>query len=174
MFDDLRSSPYVRVSDDAIPEKSMFAYEFLRDHMLSLVQKDLPLPITKQILRDALRGLAAMHEKGIVHTDIKADNILVEWKEYEDNNMIVQKVQVADIEDAAYVPKGYAILGRQVGNWMWRSPEAHASAEVQTPSDVFSFGLVVSLAQLLYEMFHVDMCNTVYLRHYKASHLRGL
>lgn len=29
---------------------------------------------------------------------------------------------------------------------MWRSPEAHASAEVHTPSDMFSFGLMVRLS----------------------------
>lgn len=148
MFDDLRSSPYIRVSDDAIPTESMFAYKYLRGHLLSFVQKDIPLPTTKRILRDALRGIATLHEKGIVHTDIKANNILTEWRETGDE-IKVELVQVADIEDAAYVPENCAIVGRQVGNWMWRSPEAHASAQVHTPSDIFSFGLVVSLVPLL-------------------------
>jgi serine/threonine protein kinase len=94
-----------------------------------------------------MRGIAALHGKGIVHTDIKANNILIEWKD-QGGEIIVEQVQVADIEDAAYVPEDCVIKGRQVGNWMWRSPEAHASAEVQTPSDMFSFGLVVSLSSL--------------------------
>ncbi|UPX12663.1 uncharacterized protein EKO05_0003204 [Ascochyta rabiei] len=141
MFDDLRSSPNLRVSDDACPDESVFVYKYLRDHLLSFVQNEVPLPITKRILRDSLRGIAALHSKGIVHTDIKANNILIEWKD-QGGEITVEQVQVADIEDAAYVPKDCVIKGRQVGNWMWRSPEAHASAEVHTPSDMFSFGLV--------------------------------
>ena len=145
MFDDLRNAPNIRVCDDAIPAESMFAYRYLRDHLLSFFQKDIPLSTTKQILRDALRGIAALHARGIVHTDIKANNILVEWKEKDKNDGIeVEQVQVSDIEDAAYVPDDCVVKGRQVGNWMWRSPEAHASADVHKPSDMFSFGLVVS------------------------------
>lgn len=36
------------------------------------------------------------------------------------------------------------MVGKQAGNWMWRSPEAHARGPVNKPSDVFSFALVVS------------------------------
>lgn len=35
------------------------------------------------------------------------------------------------------------MIGKQVGNWMWRSPEAHASGPVGKPSDIFSYALVV-------------------------------
>jgi serine/threonine protein kinase len=147
MFDDLRSSPNVRVSEDACPDEHMFVYKYLRDHLLSFFQNEVPLPMTKKILRDVLRGIAALHSKGIVHTDIKANNILIEWKD-EGGEIAVERVQVADIEDAAYVPEGCVINGRQFGNWTWRSPEAHASAEVHTPSDIFSFGLVVSYSLL--------------------------
>jgi serine/threonine protein kinase len=80
MFDDLRSSHYLRVSDDGCPHESVFLYKYLRVQLLSFVQKEVPLSITKQILRYALRGIAALHSKGIVHTDIEANNILIEWK----------------------------------------------------------------------------------------------
>jgi serine/threonine protein kinase len=58
--------------------------------------------------------------------------------------MVIEQVQLADIEDAAYVPPGSDIMGKQVGNLMWRSPEAHAQGRVNKPSDIFSFGVVVS------------------------------
>ena len=58
--------------------------------------------------------------------------------------MVIEQVQLTDIEDAAYVPPGYDIVGKQVGNWMWRSPEAHAYGRLNKPSDMFSFGVVVS------------------------------
>ncbi|KAF2803431.1 uncharacterized protein BDZ99DRAFT_526780 [Mytilinidion resinicola] len=133
MFNDIRNSPYfpyVRVADDSIPDKSMFAYKYLKDHLLGFVQKDVPLPVTKRILRDALRGIAAMHDKGIVPADIMANNIMAEWNE-KDGEVVVEQVQVADVEDAAYVPDDCVIEGRQIGNYMWRSPEAHASGQVE-------------------------------------------
>jgi serine/threonine protein kinase len=142
MFSDLKRSPYVRVANDALPDECMFAYKYFKDHLLSFAQKDIPLPLMKRILRDSLRGIAALHEKDIVHTDIKANNIMVDWDEL-DGHTTIQQVQIADIEDAAYVPDNCAIVGGQVGNWMWRSPEAHASAQVHKPSDIFSFGIVV-------------------------------
>lgn len=58
--------------------------------------------------------------------------------------MVIGQVQLTDIEDAGLVPPECDILGKQVGNWMWRSPEAHAKGRVNKPSDLFSFGVVVS------------------------------
>jgi serine/threonine protein kinase len=142
MFKGLRMSPNVRVANDTILDQPMFAYTYFKDHFLSFAQKDVPLPLTKRILRDSLRGIATLHEKGIVHTDIKPNNIMVDWDE-NDGNITIRQVQIADIEDAAYVPDDSVIVGRQVGNWMWRSPEAHASSRVHKPSDIFSFGVVV-------------------------------
>lgn len=81
--------------------------------------------------------------------DIKANNIMVqmtppesEWK--------IAKVQVVDLEDSAHLrgPES-AVIGAQVGNIMWRSPEAHAMGPIRKPSDIFSFGLVVSLISVL-------------------------
>jgi serine/threonine protein kinase len=36
----------------------------------------LPLPLAKRILLHTLRGLAHLHGRGIVHTDLKSDNIM--------------------------------------------------------------------------------------------------
>ena len=64
----LGSSHYLRITQDTIPDRSMFVYKYLKDHLLSLAQKDLPLQLTKRILKDALRGLAELHYHNIVHT----------------------------------------------------------------------------------------------------------
>lgn len=129
MYRDIQSSPYLRAADDAIPEQGMFAYKYMKDDLLSLAEKDVPLPSMKRILRDSLRGLVALHDKGIVHTDIKANNIMVNWTE-ENGDIEVHETRIVDMEDAAYVPEDRVIIGRQLGNWMWRSPEAHAASRV--------------------------------------------
>ncbi|OJD25306.1 CMGC protein kinase [Blastomyces percursus] len=144
--------PYLRLPQDTVPSRSMYAYRFFTDEFLSLAANtDLPLATTKRILKDALRGLAALHEQNIVHNDVKPNNILVDRKDDK-----IECVQLGDIEDAAIVPPGTALLGRQLGNWMWRSPEAHAEGPMTTPSDIFSFGIVCIYAVHKRIMFAVD------------------
>ncbi|RMD39582.1 hypothetical protein DV735_g5538, partial [Chaetothyriales sp. CBS 134920] len=70
-----------------------------------------------------------------------AANIMLGWDDT-DGRPAVRQVQIADMEDAAYIPGNSAVVGRAGGNLMWRSPEAHASSRVQRPSDIFSFGVV--------------------------------
>ena len=64
----LASSRHLRLAHDTIPNRSMFVYDYFKDHLLFLAQKDLPLRTTKRILKDALRGLAELHHQNIVHT----------------------------------------------------------------------------------------------------------
>ena len=64
----LATSRYLRLLQDTIPDRSMFVYKYLKDHLLSLAQKDLPLLLTKRILKGALHGLAELHHQNIVHT----------------------------------------------------------------------------------------------------------
>ena len=64
----LGTSRYLRLLQDTIPDRSMFVYKYFKDHLLSLAQQDLPLLLTKRILKDALRGLSELHHQDIVHT----------------------------------------------------------------------------------------------------------
>jgi len=53
---------------DTILDKSMFVFKCFDDHLLRLAQKDLPIAVTKSILKDALCGIAELHDQNIVHT----------------------------------------------------------------------------------------------------------
>ncbi|KAI1193247.1 kinase-like domain-containing protein [Nemania serpens] len=139
LFRPLRGCPNIRLPCDTIPQQSALVYRYFSDHLLSLAQTDLPIQVIKRILKDALRGLAVLHDHDIVHTDIKPNNILIDRKQ---SDGTVERVQLADLEDSAHVPPNCDIVGKQAGNWMWRSPEAHASGPVNKPSDMFSFGVV--------------------------------
>ena len=70
IYQSLRSCPYLRPLQDPIPEQSIFVYKYLQDHLLRLAQKPLPILLTKRILKDALRGLAVLHDQNIVHTGV--------------------------------------------------------------------------------------------------------
>jgi hypothetical protein len=59
--------------------------------------------------------------------------------------MVIEHANLADLEDATYVPPGSDNVDKQVGNLMLRSQEAHPQGRVNKPSDIFSFGVVVSI-----------------------------
>jgi len=116
----------------------------------------------KEILKVTLQGIADMHGRDIVHLgepsdaalhtvnandwsslDVKPDNILVNYR-HVDQDVVVEQVQISDLENAAYLPRPRCIKGMLAGNDDWRSPEGHFKGELNKPSDLYSFGLVVS------------------------------
>lgn len=76
----------------------------------------------------------------------------------DDSEMIIDKVQLADIEDAVHLPSNRRMVGKQVGNYMWRSPEAHAQGPIGKSADMFSFGVVVSRT-IHYSLFRASIRN---------------
>lgn len=57
---------------------------------------------------------------------------------------VIKRVQITDLENAAYLPRTRCIKGALLGNDYWRSPEGILKGELQKPADIFSFGAVVS------------------------------
>ena len=68
---------------------------------------------------------------------------MMDWEET-GQGINLKQVQLTDLEGAVHLPPPHNIRGAMVGNYMWRSPEAHARGAVNKPSDMFSFGIVVS------------------------------
>lgn len=160
IYQRIGNSPHVRTPSDSLTSRRMFIFPYLDENLLRLVQKNLPLTALKSILERALRGLAMLHERDIVHngkmlrfvshveianlaSDIKPDNILIQMEQNAPGAEI-REVRLADLEDSAYVPPSRVLRDAQLGNWMWRSPESHAMGPIEKPSDMFSLGTVVS------------------------------
>lgn len=70
--------------------------------------------------------------------------------DYDDtpNGIVVTQTQLTDIEDGAHAEPDEVLTGSPVGNYMWRSPEAHIGGPIQTPVDMFAFALLVSVTHL--------------------------
>lgn len=76
-----------------------------------------------------------------------------------DRDVVIDKVQLSDLENAAHLPKPRCVKGMLAVNDNWRSPEGRFKAELNKLSDLFSFGLVVS-AQHGQEPFSTDTPST--------------
>lgn len=63
----LHDTPHLRLPLDTIPDQRVFVYEYLNDDFLTLVRKNIPLQIKKQVLKDTLRGICNLHDRDIVH-----------------------------------------------------------------------------------------------------------
>lgn len=75
-------------------------------------------------------------------SDVKPNNVLVDYEEKSDGSLVIQDVKLSDLEDAVVLEPGTAIIGPTLGNKLWRSPESWAGAQQELPSDVYSFGAV--------------------------------
>lgn len=77
-------------------------------------------------------------------SDVKPDNVMVDFHG-SGSGFFVEKAQLTDLENAAYLPKGRCIKGMLPGNDNWRSPEGYLRGELNKPTDIYSFGTMVSL-----------------------------
>lgn len=64
----LAGCPNLRVVMDTVPDHLLFVYNYCKDELLNLAGNENLSPAErKRILRDALAGLAALHDQGILH-----------------------------------------------------------------------------------------------------------
>jgi len=95
----------------------------------------------KKVLDIAIQicdGLTAAHERGIVHRDIKSENIMVTPK----GQPKITDFGLAKVKGATKLTKA----GSTLGTAAYMSPEQARGEEIDHRSDIFSFGVV------LYEM----------------------
>ncbi|KLJ13792.1 hypothetical protein EMPG_11291 [Blastomyces silverae] len=153
----LSSCSNLRVVMDTIPEHLLFVYHYFTDDLLELAEQgNLSGTERKRILGAALAGLADLHEQCILHGDIKPNNVFVDYDENPDGSIRVNQVQIGDLEMGSMIPPGLNVCGARLGNPMWRSPESHAAARINCPSDIFSFGLVCIYTMLQNIIFRID------------------
>jgi eukaryotic-like serine/threonine-protein kinase len=135
--------------------RTFIAMEFLDGETLKQLMQENSLPIDRviEIAIDVTDALEAAHEKGIIHRDIKPANVFVTKR---------GKVKVLDFGLAKMMPVKEPAgagaeffreqqqltdgLGAALGTAAYMSPEQALGKQVDTRTDLFSFGIT------LYEM----------------------
>lgn len=93
----------------------------------------LPLEVAATILRDALRGLAYAHSKGVFHRDMKPANILIS----SEGTVKIADFGLALISDYPSITAQDGVVGTPA----YMSPEQASGEEIDGRSDIFSLGL---------------------------------
>ncbi len=118
----------------------LIAMEYVDGETLSeqIARGPLPLKDAISIASQVARGLAAAHEKNIIHRDVKAGNVMIA----NDGTVKILDFGLAKTSASTRLTQ----MGSTLGTAAYMSPEQARGEEVDTRSDIWSLGVI------LYEM----------------------
>jgi hypothetical protein len=139
----------VRVLDYGVTDDGLWYYvmELLAGQNVSeLVAREGPQPPARalHLVSQAARALAEAHGKGIVHRDVKPENLFVTQAGGEPDFIKVLDFGIAKVKDGgdeAALTRAGAVLGSP----RWLSPEGFAASVVGPGADVYALGAVLHL-----------------------------
>ncbi|XP_063802296.1 protein kinase C delta type-like [Pseudophryne corroboree] len=119
------------------PGHIFFVMEYLSGgDLFQLIQRRAPfdVPTIRFFAAEILCGLQFLHTRGIVHRDIKTDNILLDAAGH---------VKIADFGLSAMNVHGDKKISGQTGTLYYMAPEITCNLPYNTTVDLFSFGVVL-------------------------------
>ncbi len=139
----------IRVFDFGVTDDGLWYYamELLSGETIAeLMDRKGPLPFLRavKLLRQACRALAEAHARGIVHRDIKPDNLFLTTLGGEPDFIKVLDFGIAklireDLMESSHV----TVEGSLLGTPAYMSPEQFEGHVVDARTDVFSLGAVL-------------------------------
>jgi serine/threonine-protein kinase len=109
-------------------------------------------------MRDVASALVHAHGRGIIHRDIKAENILIERSS---DRALVTDFGIARLAEASPL----TVTGQVLGTVHYVSPEQVSGETVDVRSDIYSLGIVGFFALTGQFPFDGDLASAVMLQH---------
>lgn len=139
------STPSIRPLVDEIiepSEPSSIVLKYLDTDLLKGSNKRrLSRSDIKKVAKAILLALRVLHQDGLVHTDVKLDNVFVNHGST--GNERFSEIQLGDFGGVVPQDSEFAKDGHLIGAGISRSPEATLQMHWGTPTDVWSFGNAV-------------------------------
>src|SRR5690606_695677 len=129
------------VSDEAEAERYLIV-ELVRGITLRKVLVEhghLPAEIAAAIGIEIARGLNHAHQQGVVHRDVKPENVLIESKPGAAVRVKITDFGIAKLLDA----QGVTSTGQVLGSPAHMAPEQIEGGDVSARSDVFGLGVLL-------------------------------
>jgi Tfp pilus assembly protein PilF len=107
------------------------------DDLAAVIRRDQRMPLERAlaIFRQVCQGLAAAHAEGVVHRDLKPQNVLVDKDD---------RVRVADFGLARSIGEsGLTASGAVLGSPAYMSPEQVTGDPTDERSDIYSLGIML-------------------------------
>ncbi|MBM4087269.1 MAG: serine/threonine protein kinase, partial [Planctomycetes bacterium] len=123
-----------------------------------LPKATMPTSRAVEIIRGAAQGLAAAHKKGLVHRDMKPENILLTAEG-------VAKVSDFGLAKAVDVESGITASGQVLGTPYYMSPEQCRAVALDGRSDLYSLGVTFYHLLTGVRPFTADSAMTILYHH---------
>uniref|UniRef100_A0A0D9WXP1 Protein kinase domain-containing protein n=1 Tax=Leersia perrieri TaxID=77586 RepID=A0A0D9WXP1_9ORYZ len=123
-----RERPVYCVITELMPRGTLTAY--LRE------ARSLPPEAVVRLALDVARGMAYLHSRGVVHRDLKPDNLLLDGE---------GRAKLADLGTSCLEStcRGDKCSNSNMGTYRWMAPEMFRDRGCSRKVDVYSFGLVL-------------------------------
>ncbi len=104
----------------------------------------MPLPSERviELTMQLLRGLEHAHGAGLIHRDLKPDNVMVAWADGREHVRIVD-FGIAVLNDPDPSTKKLTATGQVIGTPLYMSPEQAKGDPFDQRTDLFSLGIIV-------------------------------
>jgi hypothetical protein len=95
------------------------------------------------LLDQVLDGMEAAHAAGVLHRDLKPDNLIIAAKADGTRQVKILDFGLAKVRESGFAdPKSRTVAGVAMGTFGYMSPEQLAAEDVDERTDVYSIGVV--------------------------------